>query len=52
MMIMSILIGALSIATKELVQGLEDWEIMRRMETIQTSTSLRSVGILRRVVET
>ena len=45
-------IGALSTVTKRLVQGLEDSEIGGRVVTIQTTALLKSVGILRRVLET
>ena len=40
------------IFTKGLGQGLEDFEIRRRVETIQTVTLLRSARILRRELET
>ena len=45
-------IGALGTVTKALVQGLEDLEIGRRVETIQTTALLRSYRILSRVLET
>ena len=47
-----VVIGALSTVTKGLVQGLDDLEIKRRVETIQTAALLRSTRILRRVLET
>ena len=47
--IIPIVIGGLSTVTKGLVQGLEDLEIIGRVETIQTIALLR---ILRRVLET
>ena len=47
-----IVIGALGTVTKGLINWLEDVEITGRVETFQTSTSLRSVRILRRVQET
>ena len=47
-----IVIGALRIVFKGLVQVLEDMEIRWHVETIQTTALLRSVGILRRVQET
>ena len=47
--VVSILIGALGTVIKGLIQGLEDLEIRVRVETIQTTASLRSVGIMRRV---
>ncbi len=43
--------GALGAVTKELAKGLKDLEIRGQVETIQT-TALRSVKILRRVLET
>ena len=46
-----IVIVVLSTVTKGLVQGLEDFEIRGRMETIQTTALSRSVRILRRVPE-
>ena len=50
--VIPIIIGALDTVTKGLVQGLEDLEIRGRVETIQTTALLRSVRILRRVLET
>ena len=47
-----IVIGALDTVTKGLVQGLEDLEIRREMETIKTTALLRSARLLRRVLET
>ena len=44
--------GALSTVTKEFVQGLENLEIGGLVETIQTTTLLRSSRILRRVLGT
>ena len=38
--------------TKGLVLGLEDLEITGRVETLQTTSEVRSVRILRRVLET
>ena len=49
--VIPIVIGAFGTVTKVLIQGLEDLEIRGRVETIQT-TALRSVRILRRVLET
>ena len=49
--IIPIVIGALGTVTKGLVKGPEDLEIIGRMETIQTTTLLRSVRILRSVLE-
>ena len=42
-----IIIGALGTVTKGLIKRLEDLEIRGRVETIQTSTLLRSTRILR-----
>ena len=50
--VIPIVIGALGIVTKGLVQGLEDLEITGRVEIIQTTALLRSARILRRVLET
>ena len=47
-----IVIGALSIVTKELVHGLEDLEIRGRVQSIQTTALLRMARILRRVLDT
>ena len=44
--------GVHSTVTKRLIQGLEDLEVRRRVETIQTITLLRLTRILRRVLET
>ena len=50
--IISIEIGALCTVTKGLLKGLEDMEVGDRVETIQTTTLLRTARILRRVPET
>ena len=50
--VIPIVIGALGTVTKGLVQELEDLEIRRRVETIQTAALLRSVRILRTVLAT
>ena len=50
--VIPIIIGALGKVMKGLVKGLQDLEIRRRVETIQTTASLRSARILRRVLET
>ena len=50
--VIPIVIGALGAVTKELIMGLKDLEIRGRMETIQTTTLLRLVRVLRRVLET
>ena len=49
--IIPIVIGALGTVTKGLVKGLEDMEIMGRVETIQNKALLRSARILRIVLE-
>ena len=51
-MIVSIVIGAFGTITKGLLKGLEDLEIGRQVETIQTTALLRTARILRRVLET
>ena len=50
--IVPIVVGALGPITKGLLKGLEDLEIGGRVETIQTTALLRTVRILRRVLET
>ena len=50
--VIPIVIGALGTVTKRLIKGLEDLKKRGRVETIQTTTLLRSVRILRRVLET
>ena len=50
--IIPIVFNALGTVTKGLVQGLEDLELTRRQEAIQTTALLRSARILRRVLET
>ena len=50
--IIPIVIGAFRTVTKGLQKGLEDLEIAGRVETIQTTTLLRTARILRRVLET
>ena len=50
--IIPIVIGAFGTVTKRLVQGLDDLEIKGRVETVQTIALLRSVKILRIVLET
>ena len=52
MTIIPIVIGAFGTVTKGLGKGLEDLEISGRVETIQTTTLLRTARILRRVLET
>ena len=50
--IIPIVIGAFGTVTKGLLKGLEDLEVGGRVETIQTTTLLRTATILRRVLET
>ena len=50
--IIPIVIGALDTVTKGLLKGLKDLEIRWRMETIQTTTLLRSARIFKRVLAT
>ena len=50
--IIPIVIGAFGTVTKGLLKGLEDLEVGGRVETIQTTALLRTVRILRRVLET
>ena len=50
--IMPIVIGALGTIPKGLLKGLEDLEIVGRVETIQTTALLRMARILRRILET
>ena len=51
-MIVPIMIGAFGTVTKGLNKGLEDLEVGRRVETIQTTALLRTARILIRVLET
>ena len=51
MTMIPIVIGALGTITKELVQGLEDLEIIGRVEIIQ-ATALLSPGDLKRLAVT
>ena len=50
--IIPIVLGALGTVTTGKIQGLEDLEITGRVETVQTTALLRTVRILRRVLET
>ena len=50
--IIPIVIGAFGTVTKGLLKGQEDLEVGGRVETIQTTTLLRTTRILRRVLET
>ena len=47
-----IVIGAFGTVTKGLLKGLEDLDVGRRVETIQTTALLKTARILRRVLET
>ena len=49
--IIPIVIGAFGTLTKGLQKGLEDLEVGGQVETIQTTTLLRTAKILRRVQE-
>ena len=50
--IVPIVIGALGTVTKGLLKDLEDLEVSRRVETIQTTALPRKARILRQVLET
>ena len=50
--LVSFMSDVLGTLTKWLLKGLEDLEVGRRVETIQTTALLRTAGILRRVLET
>ena len=50
--IIPIVIGAFGTVTKGLLKGLEDLDVGGRVETIKTTTLLRTVRILRRVQKT
>ena len=50
--IVPIVIGVFGAITKELLKGLEDLKVGRRVETIQTTALLRICRILRWVLET
>ena len=50
--IIPIVIGASGTVTKGLLKGLEDLEVGGRVETIQTTTLLRTARIQKRVLET
>ena len=52
MTVIPIVIGAIGSVSKGSVQGMDDFEITCGLETIQTTTLLRSVRILRRILET
>ena len=50
--IIPIVTGAYGTVTKGLLKGLEDLEVGGRVETIQTTTLLKTVRIQRSVLET
>ena len=50
--IIPIVIGIFGMVTKRLLKDLEDLEVSGRVETIQTTALLKTVRILRRVLET
>ena len=50
--IVPIVIGAFSTVTEGLLKGLEDLEVGGRVDTIQITALLRTVRMLRRVLET
>ena len=50
--IIPIVIAAFGTVIKGLLKGLEDWEVVGRVETIQTTVLLKTARILRRVLET
>ena len=52
MTIIPIVIGVFGTVTKGLLKGLEDLDVGGRVETIQTTSLLRTARILRRVLET
>ena len=50
--ILSIVIGTFGTVTKGLIQGLDGLKITGRVDTVKTTTLLRSARILRKVLET
>ena len=50
--IVPIVIGAFDTITKGLLKGLEDLDVVGRVETIQITALLKTTIILRRVLET
>ena len=50
--IIPIVIGAFGTVTKGLLKGLEDFEVGGQVETIQTTSLLRTARIMRRILET
>ena len=51
-LIVPTVIGAFSTVTEGLLKGLKDLEVGGRVDTIQTTALLKTVRILRRVLET
>ena len=49
--IIPIVIGSFGTVTKGLLKGLKDLEVEGRVDTIQTTTLLRTARILRRILE-
>ena len=49
--IIPIVIGVFETVTKGLLKGLEDLDVAGRVETIQTTTLLKTARILRRVLD-
>ena len=49
---LQIIIGALDTVTEGLMKGSKDLDIRGRVETIQTTTLLRSAKILKRILDT
>ena len=50
--IIPIVIGAFGTVTKGLLKGLQDLEVGRRVDTIQTTALLRTARILRKILGT
>ena len=50
--VITIVVGALRIVSLGVKRGLEELEIIERIDTIQNTSLLRSTKILRRVLET
>ena len=50
--VIPIIVAALGSVSKSLEKGLEELEISERIETIQTTVFLKSIRILKRVLET
>ena len=52
MTIIPIVMGTFGTITKGFLKGMEDLEVGERVQTIQTTSQLRTARILRRVLET